>query len=69
MIGKQVRIISDNENYAEWMNRDLTVVYASNSGCGYDSCMYPELLLDLIDSDTGEECPFALYEWEVMTVS
>lgn len=64
MIGKQVRIISDNENYTEWLNRDLTVTFASNKGVGYDNTMYPELLCDLMDSNTGEECPFALYEYE-----
>lgn len=64
MTGKQVRIISDNENYTECLNRDLTVTFA-RSKCGYyDDSMYPELLCDLKDSNTGEECPFALYEYE-----
>lgn len=62
--GSIVRIISDNENYNEWLDRDLIVRHCSNHGLGYDNCMYPELLCDLEDSETGFELPFALYEYE-----
>lgn len=64
IIGKVVRIINDNENYIDWLNRDLVITYANNKGTGYDSCMFPEMLCDLMDADSGEECPFALYEYE-----
>ncbi len=68
LLNKIVQIISDNENYIDWLNRDLVVTYASNSGNGYDSGMYPEMLCDLKDANTGEECPFALYEYEFRIV-
>jgi len=62
--GKYIKIISDNENYTEWLNRKLIITYVSNKGNGYDDAMYPELLCDMQDAETGEECPFALYECE-----
>ena len=64
LINKKVRIISDNENYSEWLNRVLTITHADNKGVGYDDSCYPEKLCDLEDAETGEECPFALYEYE-----
>lgn len=64
LVGKRVKIISDNENYIDWIDRNLKISYASNQGIGYDSTMYPEMLCDLIDCDTMENCPFALYEYE-----
>lgn len=64
LVNKTVQIISDNENYIDWMDRDLIITHASNSGNGYDSGMYPEMLCDLMDADTGENCPFSLYEYE-----
>ena len=64
LLGKKVRIISDNENYLEFLNKDLEVTFNSNEGCGYDSVMYPEMLCDFKDVETGEDVPFALYEYE-----
>lgn len=61
---KVVRIISDNENYIDWLDRDLIITFASNEGYFYDESMYPMLLCDLEDVETGETCPFALYEYE-----
>jgi hypothetical protein len=63
--GTKVKIVSDNENYEDWTDRVLIVTKCSNSGRGYDSGMYPEMLCDLMDVDTGEECPFSLYEYEL----
>lgn len=64
LLGKQVRITSDNDNYNDFKGRTLTITLASNSGRGYDQTMYPMQLCDLEDSQTGEPCPFALYEYE-----
>jgi hypothetical protein len=61
---KIVRIVSDNENYKDWLDRDLRITFANNKGRGYDSSMWPEMLCDLKDDKTGELCPFALYEYE-----
>jgi hypothetical protein len=65
LINKVVKITSDNESYVDWVDRNLVVSYASNSGQGYDASMYPEMLCNLMDADTGESCPFALYEYEL----
>lgn len=64
LVNKIVRIISDNENYIDWLDRDLVITYASNKGQRYDDCMFPQMLCDLQDANTGESCPFALYEYE-----
>lgn len=62
--GTIVRINSDNENYTEWLERDLVVTHSINSGRGYDNSLYPQMLCDLQDAETGFELPFALYEYE-----
>lgn len=64
LVNKIVRITSDNENYIDWLDRNLVITYASNKGQWYDNSMFPEMLCDLQDADTGEACPFALYEYE-----
>lgn len=63
-LGTKVRIISDNDNYDDYRNMDLIVTKSSNDGLGYDSGMYPEMLMDLETTD-GEPLPFSLYEYEV----
>lgn len=63
--GSKVSIISSNENYSDWVGRKLIVKFASNNGHYYDETMYPEMLCDLEDSKTGEQCPFSLYEYEL----
>lgn len=63
--GSRVKIISDNENYTDWQDRVLKVTFASNKGHYYDDSMYPEMLCDLECNKTGEQCPFALYEYEL----
>jgi len=60
----KVRIISDNENYIDYVGIDLRVTHSSNKGIYYDSCMYPQMLCDLEVIDTGESVPFSLYEYE-----
>ncbi len=64
LVNKIVRITSDNENYIDWIDRDLVITHASNEGVGYDSGMYPEMLCDFQDVHTGETCPFDCYEYE-----
>ena len=59
-----VQIISDNENYIDWLDRDLIITHASNKSIGYDSGLFPMMLCDLQDVETGEDCPFSLYEYE-----
>ena len=59
LIGKIVRIISDNESYSEWLNRDLKIINAYK-----DTEIFPDKLCDLRDSETGEDCPYSLYEYE-----
>lgn len=68
LVGKRIKIVSDNENYIDWIDRNLEISYASNKGNGYDSALYPEMLCDLTDCDSGENCPFALYEYEFQIV-
>jgi hypothetical protein len=63
LVGQQVRIISDNENYEDFRNEVLICTHASNKGLGYDSGLYPEMLCDF-KCQSGREFPFALYEYE-----
>jgi hypothetical protein len=61
LIGKIVRITSDNESYNEWFNRNLIITDAYKDT---DDEAFPDLLCDLRDIETGEDCPFSLYEYE-----
>ena len=63
LIGKTVKIISDNDNYDNWRGKKLIITYASNSGKYYDESFFPEMLCDFKTED-GKEFPFALYEYE-----
>lgn len=63
LIGREAKIISDNENYDRFRDTTLIVTHAANSGTGYDDSVYPEMLCDFICED-GREFPFALYEYE-----
>ena len=63
LIGKKVKIISDNKNYDDFKNETLIVTHASNEGNGYDDTMYPEMLCDF-RCESGKDFPFALYEYE-----
>ena len=67
LIGKIVRITSDNENYIDWVNRDLIIVDAVNStreNQFYDYSMNGMFLCDLEVLESGEVLPFSLYEYE-----
>ena len=64
LVNEIVRITSDNENYIDWVDRNLSITHQTREGYGYDSGMYPQWLVCLNDTDTGEECPFSLYEYE-----
>ena len=65
MVNKIVRIVSDNENYIDYIGIDLVVTHSSNKGLGYDNSM---MLLDLDVVDSGKSVPFSLYEYEVEEV-
>jgi hypothetical protein len=69
LVNKNVKIVSDNENYIDWIEKNLVITFASNSGNGYDESMYPQMLCDLADADNGEDCPFALYEYEFNVIN
>lgn len=64
LIGKTVRITSDNENYEDFKNMDLVITHAEIGGRGYDDSVYPEALCDLKVKKTGKEVPYSLYEYE-----
>ena len=68
MINKIVRIISDNDNYIDYIGIDLVVTHSSNKGLVYDDNMFPMMLLDLDVVDSGKSVPFSLYEYEVEEV-
>jgi len=56
---QKVRITSDNENYADYMNKELKItgIYREDHP-GYDRGLYPQKLVEF------EGVPFALYEYE-----
>ena len=67
LINKTVDIISDNKSYLEYLGKDLIIVDATNSSLDnpfYDDCMNGMYLCELIDADSRENIPFALYEYE-----
>ena len=65
LIGKRVKIISDNENYDQYKNETLIITFASNNGKYYDNSMFPEMLCDFkIKDNPTKDFPFALYEYE-----
>lgn len=67
LIGKIVTIVSDNENYTEFLGKELVITDAINStreSQFYDASMNGEYLCDLEVVETGEQLPFSLYEYE-----
>lgn len=69
-VGDKVMIISDNDNYVEYVGKELEIVEASYSiedHQGYDESMEGMGLYDLVDED-GEDVPFSLYEYELCVV-
>jgi hypothetical protein len=71
MINKVVRIISDNDNYTEFLGIDLIIVEAVNSvreNQFYDSSMNGMYLCDLEVLESGLSVPYSLYEYEFEVV-
>lgn len=65
LIGKKAKIISDNENYTEYLDEILIITHADNKGRGYDDAMYPQMLCSFdIQGKLNKEFPFSLYEYE-----
>jgi hypothetical protein len=67
LIGKKVKITSDNDNYDDYRGKTLIVTDADNEGRGYDSALYPEMLCSFRCTD-GTDFPFSLYEYEFETI-
>lgn len=66
-LGDVVTIISDNENYNEYKEMDLTITHIATSTQqhpGYDDSMEGMQLLDL-ETEEMDDVPFSLYEYEV----
>ena len=67
MVNKIVRIVSDNENYIDYIDKELIITDAVNSvreNPFYDYSMNGIYLCDLEVVYTGEVVPFSLYEYE-----
>lgn len=68
--GKKARIISDNDNYSDYMDKTLVithVAYSEKEHPGYDSGLAGEALCDF-ETEDGESVPFSLYEYEFKLV-
>ncbi len=63
LIGKKVKVTSDNDCYDSFRDKILIITHASNSGYFYDESMYPKMLCDFED-ENGNPIPNALYEYE-----
>ena len=63
MVNKIVRIISDNENYIDYIGIDLVVTERY-----FQEDRDEEPLFNLNIVDSGELFPFSLYEWEFEVV-
>jgi hypothetical protein len=63
LIGKVVRITSDNENYTEYLGKEFVIVE-----CYYQEDRDDEPIYDLEFIDVDEVFPFSLYEWEFEVV-
>lgn len=66
-LGDTVEIVSDNENYTDFLDQSLRITKISENTQdhpGYDESMEGMMLFDLETMD-GEDVPFSLYEYEV----
>jgi hypothetical protein len=63
LIGKKVKVISNNDNYDSFRDKVLIITHADNKGNGYDSGLYPEMLCSF-KTTSGKQIPFSLYEYE-----
>lgn len=59
LIGKVVRITSDNENYIDYLGKEFVIVE-----CYYQEGRDDEPIYDLGFIDVDGVFPFSLYEWE-----
>lgn len=67
-VGQSVIIVSDNDNYDEYKDKELVITHKATSKedhPGFDSSMEGEGLYDLKVKKTGEEVPFSLYDYEI----
>lgn len=63
MLGAKVVIVSDNENYTDWLDKTLTIVYVgSYDHPGFDPSGGSRIY-EFEDED-GNDVPFALYSYE-----
>lgn len=67
LIGKRVKIVSDNNSYTDLLGKQLIITNVVNSVTKnqfYDSSMNGMCLCDLEVAETGESLPYSLYEYE-----
>ena len=65
LIGKKIKIISDNENYDKYRNKQWTINHVAHNvkeHPGYDESIYPQALVDC------DGLPFSLYEYEFQII-
>jgi len=63
LIGKKVRITSDNPNYYRYLNKELIIIESF-----FQEDRDEEPIFDLEFIDTEVLFPFSLYEWEFEVV-
>lgn len=66
LLGKKVRVTSDNEGYDSFRDQALIitkVAYSEAEHPGYDSSCEGQALCDF-KTESGEEVNSSLYEWE-----
>jgi hypothetical protein len=66
LIGKKVKVISENDSYDPFRNKILIVTHQAQSikeHPGYDPGVFPDLLCDFVTVD-GTKIPYSLYEYE-----
>lgn len=71
-INQRVKIHPDceNENYTKYRGQILRIYTISKNEQehpGYDNSMYPDRLYDL-KTESGEDVPFSLYDYELINV-
>lgn len=72
LLNKRVKIISDNENYNEYLDKILIVTHVAKSieeHPGYDTGLNGEALCDFKVEKTNDEVPFSLYEYEFQVIN
>ncbi len=66
LLGKKVKVISDNENYDPFRDRILIITHVARNTSehpGYDDGLKGQALCDFKDLH-GRDIPFSLYEYE-----